>query len=189
VRRSRPPALATRLMTTLLVGSNRESLIGDLVEQHQLGRSAIWYWRQAISAVVSGFAAEVSQHLWFAAAVIGLGVYLPDIYMAIVRPRWIAAFEGWYPPQYQLATRIAYCVILATLAWLLVRVNPHRRGMVVTLLMITQIVPYLPQARNALTNTLLRPDTFWKVNLSYAIFLFIAIPVSILLGARRNRLI
>src|SRR5262245_5335405 len=169
-------------MTTLLVGSNRESLIGDLVEQHQLGRSAIWYWRQAISAVVSGFAAEVSQHLWFAAAVIGLGVYLPDIYMAVVRPRWIAAFEGWYPPQYQLATRIAYCVMLGTIARMLVRLSPLQRGMVVTLLMITQIVPGLLHLR------LHRPDPFWAIHLSYAIFVFIAIPVSILLGARANRL-
>ena len=189
MRRSRPPALATRLMTTLLVGLNRESLIGDLVEQHQLGRSAIWYWRQAISAVVSGFAAEVWQHLWLAAAVIGLGVYLPDIYMAVVRPRWIAALEGWYPPQYQLATRIAYCVILAALARLLVRLNPRQRGMVVTLLMITQIVPYLPRVRHAVTDSLQRANSFWTVNLSYAIFVVIAIPVSILLGARRNRLI
>ena len=65
MRASGPPELATWLMTKLVPGHKRESLIGDLVEQHQRGRPSAWYWRQAISAIASqlrrrGMAAQMA---------------------------------------------------------------------------------------------------------------------------------
>ena len=45
MRTSGPPALANWLLAKLVPGGKRESMIGDLIEQHQRGRSSAWYWR------------------------------------------------------------------------------------------------------------------------------------------------
>lgn len=55
---------ATWLMTTLGVS---EALAGDLVEQHRAGRSAWWFWQQAVVALM--LTAGVRTVLAFAAAV------------------------------------------------------------------------------------------------------------------------
>ena len=53
MKASHPPALATWLLTKLASGDKRESMIGDLIEQHQRGRSSAWYWRQAIGVIAT----------------------------------------------------------------------------------------------------------------------------------------
>jgi hypothetical protein len=47
-----PIALATWMLEHLTFGSTNESLAGDLLEELRSGRSAGWYWRQALSAIV-----------------------------------------------------------------------------------------------------------------------------------------
>jgi|SRR5579862_8328878 len=49
----KPPRLATWLLDRLLVSEQNPALIGDLLEEFQAGRTAGWYWRQALSAVVT----------------------------------------------------------------------------------------------------------------------------------------
>jgi non-heme chloroperoxidase len=44
-------ALASWMLEHLTFGSNTEALSGDLLEDFQFGRSAIWYWRQAIAGI------------------------------------------------------------------------------------------------------------------------------------------
>jgi len=44
-----PPALATWLLQTF---AGNEALVGDLVEQFRLGRSAAWFWRQTFGALL-----------------------------------------------------------------------------------------------------------------------------------------
>jgi hypothetical protein len=52
MRASRPPRLADWLLLRLASGAKRHSLLGDLHEQYQRGRSSLWYWRQAARAIV-----------------------------------------------------------------------------------------------------------------------------------------
>jgi len=188
MNRPQPPALATWLMSALFVGHHVDALIGDLIEQHRRGRSSAWYWRQAVRAIVSAFAAELWEHKRVAVPVLALGWYLPQIYMAAVRPRWIAALEAY--SLHLLTTRIVWCLLVAVVARVFVRVQPRRRGMIVTLFMATQVLPCLPYLRIAVTDWLYRPDAFWFYNaLSYAFFALVAIPISVLVGGRRkNRL-
>jgi hypothetical protein len=50
--RSTPPvAFATWMLEHLTFGSPNESLSGDLLEEFRSGRSAGWYWCQALSAI------------------------------------------------------------------------------------------------------------------------------------------
>jgi hypothetical protein len=53
-----PPRLATWLLLTLGVGPDLEAIAGDLAEQYP-SRSAGWYWRQVVYAILL----DVKQHL------------------------------------------------------------------------------------------------------------------------------
>jgi non-heme chloroperoxidase len=44
-------ALATWMLEHLTFGSDNEALSGDLLEELQLGRSALWYWRQVLTTI------------------------------------------------------------------------------------------------------------------------------------------
>ena len=60
MKRNRPPALATLLLKRL--GPKDDGIIGDLAEEYQAGRSASWFWRQVIGAIVFGTAREIREH-------------------------------------------------------------------------------------------------------------------------------
>ncbi len=49
---SHPPRLADWLLRRLASGPKAASLIGDLHEQFQRGRSVAWYWRHAVKSIV-----------------------------------------------------------------------------------------------------------------------------------------
>ena len=55
-----PPALATRLLESLVPQRTSEALLGDLIEQYQAGRSRTWYWQQVILALVISAGREVT---------------------------------------------------------------------------------------------------------------------------------
>jgi hypothetical protein len=46
-----PPALATWLMEHFASDYQRESLVGDLIEQYRQGASRFWYWKQVVAAL------------------------------------------------------------------------------------------------------------------------------------------
>jgi hypothetical protein len=72
----KPPRIATWLLNRIVSGNNRESLIGDLIEQYQRRRSRAWYWRQVVMAIVMDTAKQVRDHrlLSVRANVVGFGV-------------------------------------------------------------------------------------------------------------------
>src|SRR5258708_11747553 len=52
MKSSRPPFLATKLLEWLASDPRGDALTGDLIEQYRQGRSAVWYWRQALLAIL-----------------------------------------------------------------------------------------------------------------------------------------
>jgi hypothetical protein len=54
-----PPAMATWMLEHLTPGRTNEALAGDLLEEFRRGRSASWYWRQVLGAIVVGFVGEL----------------------------------------------------------------------------------------------------------------------------------
>jgi hypothetical protein len=66
MRAANPPIVATWLLDRLYTGDERESLIGDLVECYGRSRSAAWYWRQVLAAIVLSFCREVRGHILLA---------------------------------------------------------------------------------------------------------------------------
>ena len=59
---SRLSRIALRLLDRLLVGSERESLIGDIAEQAARGRSVTWVWAQTLLAIVGDTLRETRTH-------------------------------------------------------------------------------------------------------------------------------
>jgi hypothetical protein len=183
-------------------GPQRESLIGDMLEQFQRGRSATWYWRQTISAIVTSLVAEAWQHKGLSISVVAIGMYLPQIYIYI-HPKLVVRLDNWWYPHvinsrwswmvinpsyrlelYSLTTRITWCALLAAVAWIVTRWRPRQRGIVMTLFLVTQVSPCVSYLRIALLTWLHEPDNpMWFFEfLWFALFTFVAIPSSILLG-------
>ena len=204
MRFSGPPTVATWLMTRFVSGEKRESLIGDLIEQHRRGRSAAWYWRQTISAIMTSFAAEVWRNRALVIGIVALGTYMGDIYMFI----WTSGLhrlDGWHPwlmswllkaeldgvwhlaywiHMYAWTATIEFCALLAAVVWVTTRFRPRQMGLVVTIFLGTQVSLCVPYLRIALTDWLNDPgNPMWFFNvLWFSIFTFVTVPFSIILG-------
>ena len=76
MKSSEPPALARWLFERVRFSDTDEALAGDLLEEFTQGRSAAWYWRQVLVAIVVDYRKEVRIHwvLAIRAALIGLAV-------------------------------------------------------------------------------------------------------------------
>jgi hypothetical protein len=46
----------------LLYGRHKQSLMGDLIQLHQDGRSSRWYWRQVLTSLLAGFRDAARTH-------------------------------------------------------------------------------------------------------------------------------
>jgi len=76
----RPPVAARWLMERFNVG---QDLVGDLIERHARGRSSVWFWRQALLAVVMGSARDIVRHKVLFARAIVVGVIANNVLAAV----------------------------------------------------------------------------------------------------------
>jgi hypothetical protein len=74
MKSSVPPVLATWLLKHVRFINTDEAIAGDLLEEFTQGRSAAWYCRQVLLAIVVGFGKEVRVHwiLAIRATIVGL---------------------------------------------------------------------------------------------------------------------
>jgi len=155
--RLHPPELARWLLNRLGCSPNNEGIIGDLDERYRQGRSRVWYWRQALAAIVSGFVTLIhnNRRLAIRALAIGWGLIflstqaLPlELRMLRGHPagtgllpaswtkvEWLYV-RGWIVPHGDAYTLAAIsCLFAFAIGWLVGRFNrPNQRQAMVIFL-------------------------------------------------------
>jgi len=93
---AKPPAFASWLLGHLTSRTKNDALAGDLLEEFIHGRSASWYWRQVLRAILTSFLKELRS------ASFGLG-------FALLWSIGVALFWGrsFFPSQIQFLLREA----------------------------------------------------------------------------------
>jgi len=171
----RPPRLADWLLHRLASGPRRHSLVGDLHEQHSRGRSAAWYWRQTVTAILACIASDLRRHPADMAHALctGLGAWV--LYsMLIVGPAW-GLFER-VMLDYQWMRRSA----VIPWAWLpleliggwvvgrtMLRFHRDRLAASLLLLILAETIAELPRlfslSANAWGYPNYRPQLWWQI--------------------------
>lgn len=94
---TKPPALAGWVLRHFLLGGRNEALEGDLLEEFQHRRSAAWYWRQVLRAIVASLVGQLRQHwklLSLEAAFVLAWTYYSLLFLRFAQARfWVLAFE------------------------------------------------------------------------------------------------
>jgi hypothetical protein len=209
MRATTPPRCATWLAQRALSGPNAESLIGDLSEAYQGGRSPLWYWRQVIVAVVGGIGVEIWDQKFLIVGVLATSVYvLQWIYTSVLGPLVVLpVYRAWYPPLiswllskdldgirlvayrvhlWGLTGTVAWCALLIVAVRAAVWLRPAERKLIASLFVISQVGMSLPYVYDSFNNWLSyrHSDPSWFFAfLDFAVNIFLIVPFSVWVGA------
>src|SRR5262245_47925354 len=138
MKSTQPPRFATWLLRHLGSSPHTESIIGDLIEQHEHDPSSAWYWNQCLKAIVVGLFNECRAHirLTVRASLIGWTVLLSfprtygpirELFFALaIWSRWWR--RDWIEPSVYTFHALVLCIIAG---WLIARFHrPHQTPMV-----------------------------------------------------------
>ena len=115
-----PPAVAARLLKRLVPTQDHDVLLGDLAEEYQRGRSAVWYWLQILAAILVGSWKDARTHKGVALSAIVAGFTLQIILGAgLLAVRVIARHQVGYPDPWIVSELFRVCSDIAV-GWLLV---------------------------------------------------------------------
>ena len=78
-------ALATWMLEHVTFGSPNESLSGDLLEEFQSGRTAGWYWRQALAAIAITLSSKSRAYVLPLVFSAGWSVLYPAMWLSITK--------------------------------------------------------------------------------------------------------
>src|SRR5688572_9691601 len=173
-----PPRLASWLLNQFLLGERRDSLIGDLTERYAARPSPVWFWRQSAAAIVMSFLAQAIAHIWLVLAVLALSLLLPKAYVLFVvdsvlavQQTLSAALLNWFIDGgviwlydyimvvVEFGLSLILCVALSGLAFLLVRLRPQERGLMLSVLIVSCIVQGLPDLSRTVSEVVKAPTS------------------------------
>lgn len=110
-----------------------DALAGDLLEEHALGRSGIWYWRQVLIAILISIYRDIRDHKVLALRAVATGCAINSLWILLVN-----FLHPWVPPlavmRVNPLNHPLVMVILTQVAtgWILARTHrPHEIPMVV----------------------------------------------------------
>ena len=98
MRRDHPPAVARLLLDRF--GPQDDGIEGDLAEEWQAGRSALWYWSQAIAAIVAGAADDIRRHKLLALRATAIGLLASWVFSRVIGRPLNRFFNGWVLDQF-----------------------------------------------------------------------------------------
>jgi hypothetical protein len=127
---SQAPSAATWLLKSLTPRGKSEALLGDLLEEFMRGRSAFWYWRQALAAIIVSFGQELRCRwmaigfatLWTAVVLLSLrhiytGSHIRPLFNAVFG--WTSRFPFPMSAVYVATFTLSVLVALQTMAGLI----------------------------------------------------------------------
>ncbi len=179
--RSTPgPIVALWLLEKMLSGSDAETLIGDLVEQHTQGRSTWWFWRQTFAALMRGTERELRAHPFIALRALTMASALMWIsFHAFNFGMWsVETLEGmgilyWRasPHTGSLLFRTGSFIQLGFLGWVIGRLHASHPLTAIVILVLSLLAFHLPEGLRLLSGALQHPRysdylLLWAVNTS-----------------------
>ena len=196
-----PPRVATWLLMRLASGRRHESLVGDLMQQYQHGRSSGWYWRQVATSIAAGACRDLGDHIWLSLAMLGLWWLLTGVaanlalsaYQSLglwmwnwtVEQGWDTVRAVWFgrPRWSNPPLLVMSCVNAALIGWLIARLS--RGHAAATLLVAVAFnVLYVTALRwlapNSLSPIILAPMPY--VSRTAFVVAVVAVPLSFLAG-------
>ena len=194
MRSSQPPIVATWVLTHF--GNRNEVLAGDLIEEYRRGRSASWYWRQVVVALLIGCGKEIRTHKLLAvrALVVGwaasiLSSYLISfplykLYSRALGDLGLGPLRFWWWHYYTYPVMLVPCIGGFLSGWLVARFHRTYRVAMVSMYVVSVLLTAFPEFLRLATNSLSN-SRFVPYLLSYSLTesLFV---VSILLGGLRS---
>jgi hypothetical protein len=194
-----PPRLATWLLERFAFGEKRESLIGDLIEQHRNGRSASWYWRQAATAILAGAVTDLRAHKLLAIRAVMIGFACMWAFSALSRfalqmlwtlssggvyvgDHWIRLDYGWIRHARYFAALLTTMGSAAS-GWIVGRLHREHQAPVVFAFVTSVVVAAMVQLvlLVSIIGWAIRPITQYQHPVAILWF-FVVVPASILLG-------
>jgi hypothetical protein len=147
---SQPPTLATWLVKRFGVAVCTDPLIGDLLEEFIRGRSRLWYWKQALRAIVIGVYQDIRTHKLLAirGALTGFMVLSVAFRLLFI---FFAPFAG--PTFNALHIALELCIYV-TAAWIVGLLHrPHQSAMMFVWFAVILILG-VPELLRRLTNAM-----------------------------------
>jgi hypothetical protein len=194
MRSSRPPIVATWVLTHF--GNRNEVLAGDLIEEYRRGRSAAWYWRQVVVALLVGGGKEIRTHklltvralvtgwaaLIFSSYLITIPLY--KLYWRVLGGLGLRPLRFWWWHYYTYPVVLVPCIGGFLSGWLAARFHRTHRVAMVSIYVISVLLTAFPEFLRLVTDSLSN-SRFVPYLLSYSLTesLFV---VSILLGGLRR---
>jgi hypothetical protein len=197
VHSNQPPRLATWLLERLTSDEKRESLIGDLLEQYVHGRSAAWYWRQAIGSILAGSVRDIRDHKLLAVRAVLVGLAAMSVFGALDRfflqvvsvlasggiyfgGHWVTLDYGWMRNRLYIAFLLALLGAAAS-GWIVGRLHRrHQMPMVFAFLVSVVLASMLQMAIQVmLVGWTIRPIVQYSQTI---VVVFVFVPCCILLG-------
>jgi hypothetical protein len=94
MKSSVPPVFATWLLKHLSFSNTDDALVGDLLEEFSQRRSAAWYWRQVLVAILVGFGKTVRHHWALVIRAVACGFAVGNIAALVLRFIIVTAPRG-----------------------------------------------------------------------------------------------
>jgi hypothetical protein len=142
MRSNLPPTVAKWLLRHFGSSPNNESTIGDLDERYRQGRSSLWYWKQAVGAIVVSFFNEVWGHKLLAVRALLIGWMIKIVWISIFKvsygqPPW-RLFNGSIETSLLIALTGVF-TLMGT-GWIIARTHPVHYRAVVLLFVAVELI-------------------------------------------------